>query len=180
MDSSYMRAPRWIGIFLLAAVWAPRLLRAGMLDDAPFRVVLPGPDWRLVETTNEPSGKKFFLAAQVSNPSKHLTSMVLESVKLPGAPNIPEPDKAYESFTRNLRQSLDRPGLNMISDTTTNFAGYRARVFTYEITDGDRTIYNVMTAFLTTERGWAITCVGRADQKEAVNEMAGFFQAKGK
>ena len=77
----FTRAGRML-LFLsvVVAMLIPWLLCAGTLDDAPFRVVVPGSEWQIQDSTAQPMGKNVFLAAAISNTNTLLKSVVVKAV----------------------------------------------------------------------------------------------------
>ena len=49
-----------------------RVLCAGTLDDAPFRVVVPDNTWQLDDSTSHSMGKDVFLVATLTNKNSQL------------------------------------------------------------------------------------------------------------
>jgi hypothetical protein len=150
----------------------PRWLWAGTLDDAPFRVVVPDGGWQVEDSVAQPMGKDVFLAATISNTNTHLKSVVMKAVlkKASGS--------SLDELCAGIRDSFANPAVKKISEMDTTFLGYKAKAFTYEITQGGQTTYNEATAFVADGNGWTIACVGRPEQKNEIKKILGFYRKK--
>lgn len=157
---------------ILLALLVPLLARAGTLDDAPFRIVVPSADWQVDGTTAKPMGKDTFLDATISNTKTPLKSVVMSAaLKKPSASSLDE-------LCAGIRDSLANPAVKEISEADTTFLGYKARTFTYQVTQGKQTTYNVATVFVADGKGWTIVCVGQPDQKDEIKTIFGFYKKK--
>jgi len=156
---------------LAAIVIIPRLF-AGTLDDAPFRVVVPGSEWQIEDSTAQPMGKDVFLAATVSNTNSSLKSVVIKTVLKKVS------DSSLDELCAGIRDSFANPAVKKISEADTSFLGHKAKTFTYQITQGDQTTYNEATVFVAEGKGWTIACVGRPDQKDEIKKIIGFYRKK--
>ena len=65
---------------LILALFIPRLLDAGTLDDAPFRVAVPSSEWKVEDSAAQAMGKDVFLAATLSNTNTLLKSVVIKAL----------------------------------------------------------------------------------------------------
>jgi hypothetical protein len=150
----------------------PSLLCAGTLDDAPFRVVVPDGGWQIDDSTAQPAGKDVFLAATISNTNTLLKSIVIETVlKKPS-------DSSLDELCAGMRDSFSNPAVKKISEADTKFLGHKAKVFTYQVTQGGQTTYNEATVFVANGKGWSIACIGRPGQKAEIKKILGFYQKK--
>lgn len=168
-----MKKSRWIFAFLCAALFLPRLVCAGTLDDAPFRVVLPSADWQMDDSTALPLGKnkKAFLAATISNTNTSVKSAVIKA-PLDG-------EATLDGICIGMRHSFLNRGVDIISEADTTFIGYSARTFTFLATDqhGQET-YNRVTTFIADGESWTIAATGPSEQKDQVRKVADFFVKK--
>ncbi len=168
MITSRLKFTLSLGVTLLA----PWLLSAGTLDDAPFRIVVPSPDWLVEDSTAQPMGKDVFLVATVSNTNTLMKSVVIKAV-LAG-----KSDSSLDELCSGIRNSFKNPAVKKISEADTTFLGYKARTFAYQITQGTQTTYNQATTFVAAGRGWTIACVGRAEQKDEIRKIISYYHSK--
>jgi hypothetical protein len=162
----------FLTLFLMVALFAPNLLRAGTLDDAPFRVVVPSTEWQIDDTTARPMGRDVYLVATISNTNSLLKSVVIKTILAKVT------DSSLDELCAGINDAFANPALKKISEADATFLGYKARTFAYEVTQGGQTTYNVAIVFMADGRGWTIAFVGRANQKDEINTMAGFYQKK--
>jgi len=161
-----------IALLAVVALFIPRLLCAGTLDDAPFRVVLPGTDWKIEDSTAQPMGKDVFLVATISNTNTLLKCVIIKAVLKETS------DSSLGELCAGMRDSLDNPAVKMISEADTTFLGHKAKIFAYQITQGAQTTYNEATVSVIQGKGWTIACVGRPDQKAEIKKIIGFYRKK--
>jgi len=155
---------------VVVAMLVPWLLCAGTLDDAPFRVVVPGSEWQIEDSTAQPMGTNVFLAATISNTNTLLKSVVVKAVL--------KKTSSLDEFCAGIRDSFSNPAVKKISEADTTFLGFKARTFTYQVTQGDQTTYNETTVFVAEGKGWSIACIGRPDQKDEIKKIIGFYRKK--
>lgn len=161
-----------ITLSLVVALLSPRLLCAGTLDDAPFRVVLPGNDWQIEDSTAQPMGKDVFLVATIINTNTLLKSVVIKAVLKETS------DSSLGELCAGMRDTMANPAVKKISEADTTFLGYKARTFTYQVTQGAQTTYNEATVFVVDSKGWTIACVGRPEQKDEIKKIINFYRKK--
>lgn len=167
-----MKISRWILTFLSAALFIPRLLCAGTLDDAPFRVELPDAGWQIDDSKAMPLGEGVFLAATISNNTNtQLKGVIIKAF-------LTTQDASLNGICAGIRQSFLDQGFKITSDADTTFLGYHARTFTYFATRGGQTFYNQATTFIADGKNWTIDCVGPSEQKDEVQKIAGFYIKK--
>ena len=150
----------------------PRLLCAGTLDDAPFRVVVPSIEWRIEDSVAQPMGKDVFLAATISNTNTLLKSVIIKTVLKRTS------DSALDELCAGIRDSFSNPAVKKISESDTAFLGHKAKTFAYQVTQGDQTTYNEATIFVVGGTGWTIACVGRPEQKDEIKQIFSFYRKK--
>lgn len=152
----------------------PRLLCAGTLDDAPFRVVVPGDEWQIEDSEAKHLGRDVYLAATITKSNTPLRSVVLKAVlkKTSASP--------LDEFCAGIRDSLANPAVKKISESNTTFVGHMAKKFVYEVTQDGQITYNQATLFVADGIGWTIACVGRADQKNEIDKMISIYHKKAK
>src|SRR5262245_41915632 len=157
---------------LVAALLGPRLLTAGTLDDAPFRVAAPSAEWQIDDSTAQPMGQDVFLVATISNTNKPLKSVVMKAVlkKLSAS--------SLDELCAGIRDSFANPAVKKISEADTTFLGHKAKTFTYQVTQGGQTTYNEATVFVADGKGWTIAVVGPPDQKDEIKKIRNFYQKK--
>ena len=149
-----------------------RVLCAGTLDDAPFRVVVPDNTWQLDDSTSHSMGKDVFLVATITNKNSQLKSVVTKAIlKKVSASSL-------EELSAGIRKSFANPIVKKISDANSTFLGYPARTFVYQVTKGDEIIYNEATLFIADGKCWIIACVGPSDQKAMVKQIVTFYRKK--
>ena len=158
-------------LFLLALVM-PRLLNAGALDDAPFRVVVPGGGWQVEDSTAQPMGKDVFLVATISNTNTLLKSVVVKTVLKKAS------ESSLEELCAGIRDSFANPVVKKLSEVDTTFLGHKAKTFTYQITQAGQPTYNEAIVFVSGDTGWTIACVGRPDQKDEIKKIISFYRKK--
>ena len=77
-----------------------------------------------------------------------------------------------------IRASFANPAVKKISEAETTFLGYKARTFTYQITQAGQTTYNVATTFVADGKGWTIACVGSPAQKDEIGKILSYYRKK--
>ena len=159
-------------LFLAVALLGPRLLFAGTLDDAPFRVIVPSTGWQIDDATAQPMGGDVFLVATISNTNTLLKSVVIKSVLAKTS------DSSLDDLCAGIKDTFANPAVRKISEASTVFLGYKARTFAYEVTQGGQTTYNVAIVFVADGKGWTIAFVGRPEQKDEIKKVIGFYQKK--
>jgi hypothetical protein len=168
-----MTLARFTFIFSVVAILLiPRLVFAGTLDDAPFRVVVPDSEWQIADSTAQSMGKDVFLAATISNTNTRLKSVVIKTALKKTT------DSSLDELCAGIRDSFANPAVKKISEGDTTFLGYKAKIFTYQVTQGGQATYNEATVFVAGGRGWTIACVGRPDQKDEIKKIIGFYQKR--
>jgi hypothetical protein len=167
-----MKTSRLILTFISAVLFFPRLVCAGTLDDAPFRIVVPSTDWQIQDSTAQPMGKDVFLVATIINTNTSLKSIVIKTDL------AKQSDATLDEFCAGMRDTLSNPAVKVISETDVIFLGYHAKAFTYLITQGSQTIYNQALVFLADGKGWTIAFAGRPEQKDEIKKCIGFYRKK--
>ena len=167
-----MKTSRLIFAFITAAAFFARLVCAGTLDDAPFRVVVPSADWQLEDSTAQPLGKDVFLAATISNTNTHLKSVVIKTLL------AKQTDSSLDELCAGIRDTFSNPAVKEISETNMLFLGYHAKAFTYLITQGSQPIYNHAIVFVADGKGWTIAFVGRPEQKDDIKKIIVFYRSR--
>jgi len=162
-------------LFLLSlavALVGPQLLRAGGLVEAPFRIVVPGPEWQISDSATQSMDGGVSLVATISNTNTLLKSIVIKNVLAkPSATSLDE-------LCAGINDTFANPAVLKISEAKTTFLGYPARTFAYQVTQGGQTTYNVAILFVAEGKGWTIAFVGRPDQKEDIKKAIKFYQKK--
>ena len=115
-------------------------------------------------------GTNVFLAATISNTNTLLKSVVVKAVL--------KKTSSLDEFCAGIRDSFSNPAVKKISEADTTFLGFKARTFTYQVTQGDQTTYNETTVFVAEGKGWSIACIGRPDQKDEIKKIIGFYRKK--
>ena len=159
-------------LFFAVALASPQLLRAGTLDDAPFRIVVPGPEWQIKDSTAQPMGNDVSLVATISNTNTLLKSVVIKTVLAKVSAS------SLDELCAGMNDSFANPIVKKLSEASTTFLGYKARTFSYEVTQGGQVSYNVAIVFVADGKGWTIAFVGRPDQKEDIKQVIKFYQKK--
>jgi hypothetical protein len=167
-----MKTLRLIFAILSAALFIPRLVCAGTLDDAPFKVVVPSGGWQVEDSTAQPMGKDVFLVATISNTNTLLKTVVIKTVL------ARQTDSSLDELCAGIRDTFSNPMVKKISESDMNFLGYRAKTFTYLITQGGQTTYNQAIVFVADDKGWTIAAVGRPEQKSEIRKMTSFYHKK--
>ena len=167
-----MKTSRLIFAFISASAFFTRLVCAGTLDDAPFRVVVPSADWQIEDSTAQPLGKDVFLAATISNTNTHLKSVVIKTLL------AKQTDSSLDELCAGIRDTFSNPAVKEISETNLLFLGYHAKAFTYLITQGSQTIYNHAIVFVADGKGWTIAFVGRPEQKDDIKKIIVFYRSR--
>jgi hypothetical protein len=140
---------------------------AGPLDDAPFKIVLPGKDWTL-DTTTMQAVQGVSLVATLTKTGSTLKSVVVRTT-------LPGPDAATEYFA-GIEDSMSNPALKNVTKADTTFLGLKAKHLTYEVDRGGQTIYSDTMIFVSGNVGWGITSIGLASQKDEINQSINFYQ----
>jgi hypothetical protein len=110
-----MKTSRLIFAFITAAAFFARLVCAGTLDDAPFRVVVPSADWQIEDSTAQPLGKDVFLAATISNTNTHLKSVVIKTLL------AKQTDSSLDELCAGIRDTFSNPAVKEIQRPTCYF-----------------------------------------------------------
>src|SRR5258708_3211315 len=122
------------------ALLTPRLTLAGTLDDAPFRIVVPGSEWRISHPIIKLMGGDVSVAAVIINTNKILKTIVIKAVLKEQLPS------SLDDLCAGMGEAMGELHTNLavktISEVDTNFLGFKAKAFTYQITKGERTIHN--------------------------------------
>jgi hypothetical protein len=160
---------------LIALLFVPlflsNFLSAGTLENAPFQIVPPSPEWKLDDSTSQPLGKEAYLVASLSNKKASLNSVVCKgTVKI--SPT------ALDEICAGMRKSFTSPSIKILSDAETNFLGYKSRTFALEMTQAGETIYTETTVFVTADTSWTFIFTGSVNKKEAVKQIATYFHRK--
>ena len=167
-----MKTSRLIFTFLAAVLFIPRLVCAGTLDDAPFRIVVPSPDWQIEDSTAQPMGKDVFLVATISNTNTLLKSVVIKTVL------AKQTDSSLDELCAGIRDTFSNPVVKEVSESDVTFLGYHGKAFTYLITQGSQTTYNQAIVFVADGKGWTIAFVGRPEQKDEIKKIIGFYRKR--
>lgn len=117
-------------------------------------------------------GKDVFLAATISNTNTLLKSVIIKTVLKKAS------DSSLDELCAGIRDSFANPALKKISEADRTFLGYKAKTFTYQVTQGDQTTYNEATVFVAAGKGWTIACVGRPNQKDEIKKIITFYRKK--
>jgi len=158
-----------IRLIILATICSPAL--AGTLDNAPFRIAPPDADWKLDDSKTQPMGKDVFLAASLINEKSQLKSVVITGPVKPSA-------KALDQICEGIRASFTNPAVKKLSDAETTFLGFKARAFVYEVTQAGVTTYNEARVFIVGDVSWVLSFSGPRLQKDAIQQMMGFYRPK--
>jgi len=161
-----------IKLSLAVALLIPQLVFAGTLDDAPFRIIIPSTGWQIDDSTAQPMGSDVFLVATISNTNTLLKSVVIKNVLAKVS------NSSLDELCVGINDTFANPAVKKISEANTIFLGYKARRFSYEVTQGGQTTYNVAIIFVADGKGWTIACVGRPEQKDEIPKIIGFYQKK--
>ena len=161
-----------VAIFAAVALLGAHRSIAGTLEDAPFRIVAPGAGWQLAAATAQPMGNDVFLVATLSNTNTLLKSVVIKTVLAKAS------ETSLDELCAGMNDSLANPAVKKIAEANTTFLGYKARKFTYLVTQGGQTTYNVAMVFVAGGTGWTIAGVGRSEQKDEIEKTLGFYQKK--
>jgi hypothetical protein len=148
------------------------LARAGSLDDAPFTVNVPGPDWRTQDSAPQPMGQGITLAATVTNAKALLSSIILS------IPITDHSDAALAQVCQGITDSFANPAVKVLGQQDTTFLGYKAKIYSYTITQDTKVAYNEAVVFISEKSGWAIACTGPMDQKEEIQKIFAFYKKK--
>jgi hypothetical protein len=168
-----MTSPQFAALLsIVVSLLVPRLVFAGTLDEAPFRVVVPDGEWQIADSTARPMGGEVFLVATISHTNTLLKSVVIKTVLKQTT------DSGLDELCAGIRDSFANPAVQKVSEKDTTFMGYKAKAFTYEVTQGGQATYNEATVFIADGKGWTIACIGRSDQKDAIKKIIGFYQKK--
>lgn len=159
-------------LFLAVALAAPQRLCAGTLDDAPFRIIVPGTEWQINDSAAQPMGENVSLIATISNTNTLLKSVVLKTVLAKASA------ASLDELCAGINDSFSNPAVTKLSEANTTFLGYQTRTFAYQVTQGGKVSYNVAILFVADGKGWTIAFVGRPDQKEDVRKAIKFYQKK--
>ena len=155
-----------VAVALIAASFS---VVAGTLDDAPFKISLPNNDWKLADSIAQEMGHNVFLVASITKTNSPLKSVIIKTT-LEGSPT-----SALDGLSAGIRDSFANPAVKKLSDEETTFLGYRARRFTYEVTQNNQTTYNEAIVFVAGNTGWTIAGVGFAGQKDEVKTIFTFY-----
>jgi len=151
-------------LLILAAALISCAARAGTLDDAPFRVVLPDPAWRLEDSAAQPMGSGVAIVAAVTNSNALITSLVIKT-------DTPDHSgSALDQICAGITDSFANPSVKVLSQEDTTFLGFKARKFAYLITQGTKVAYNEAMVFLSDTAGWTIACTGPLDKKSQIQQ----------
>ena len=167
-----MKTSLLILAYFSTVLFFPRLACAGTLDDAPFRVIVPGAGWQIEDSTAQPMGKDVFLAATISKTNTHLKSVIIKTLL------AKQTESALDELCAGIRDTLANPVVKRISETDVTFLGYAAKAFTYVVTQGSQSTYNQAIIFVAEGKGWTIALVGRPEQKDEIKKMTDFFSEK--
>ena len=157
---------------LIVTLLIPGRLRAGTLDDAPFRIVVPGAEWQVQDSVAQSIGNDVFIVASINRTNTLLKSVIIKAVLA----KISE--SSLDAVCAGIRDSFANPAVKKISETDTTFLGYKAKTFAYLVTQGSQITYNEATIFVAGRNGWTIACVGRPEQKDQIRKIFGFYQKK--
>lgn len=145
---------------------------AGTLEDAPFKVSLPNDGWKLADSAAQDMGHAVSLVATVTKTNSPLKSIIVKTI-------IDGPlASALDELSAGMRDSLANPIVKKLSDEETTFLGYKARRFTYEVTQNNQTTYSETILFVVGKTGWSIVSVGLATQKIEVRGVFAFYQKR--
>ncbi len=165
---------RAFALALAAVVLAcsPLLARAGALDDAPFRVVVPDASWKVDAAAPKTMGQGVLLVATLSNPQARLKSFVLrETLQAPT-------NNALQELASGIRASFSKRKVQELAATDTPFLGFPAKNIAYEMAHGAQTNYNATTVFIADGAGWTITCIGFPEHSNEVQHIFSFYRPK--
>jgi hypothetical protein len=157
---------------LALALVSSQLSRAGTLDDAPFKIIVPSTEWQINDSTAQPMGNDVSIVATISNTNTLLKSLVIKTV-LTKASASP-----LDDLCAGINDTFSNPAVTKLSEAKTTFLGYPARTFAYQVTQGGQTTYNVAIIFVADGKGWTIAFVGRPDQKDEIKTAVKFYQKK--
>jgi hypothetical protein len=159
-------------LLTFATLVFPRQIRAGTLDDAPFRIVVPNNEWQIEDSKAQPMGNGIVLLATLSNTNAGLKSAILKTAfKTKSASSLDE-------LCEGMREVLANPDLKKPSDEATTLLGHKARRFTFQTVYEGEVIYREATVFVMDGKGWAILSIGRLEDKEETKKIINFVQKK--
>jgi hypothetical protein len=154
-----------VAVALIAASFS---VVAGTLEDAPFKISLPNNDWKLADSVAQEMGHNVSLVASITKTNSPLKSVIIKTLEK-------SPTTALDGLSAGIRDSFANPAVKKLSDEATIFLGYKARRFTYEVTQNNQTTYNEAVVFVAGNTGWTIAGVGLADQKGEVKKIFTFY-----
>jgi hypothetical protein len=146
---------------------------AGTLENAPFKISLPGNDWKLADSAAQEMGRGVTMVAIITKTNSSLKSVIIKAIE------IGSPVSALDGLCAGIRDSFANPAVKTISDQDTIFLGYKARRFIYEITQNGQTTYNEAIVFVVGNTGWTIASAGLPGQKSEVEKIFTFYQKPG-
>ena len=155
-----------------AATMAGFSAMAGTLDHAPFKIVLPA-GWKLADTTAQNMGHDVYLLAAMTKTNSSLKSLVVKTIVNGSSPT------AMNDLANGMRDSLANPIVTHLSDQTTVFLGFKARLFTYELTANHQSTYNEVVVFAVGNDGWTIAGAGQAGQQAEVQKIFTYYHKNG-
>jgi hypothetical protein len=155
-----------VAVALIAASFS---VVAGTLEGAPFKISLPNNDWKLADSVAQEMGHNVSLVASITKTNSPLKSVIIKTT-FDGSPT-----SALDGLSAGIRDSFANPAVKKLSDEETTFLGYKARRFTYEVTQNNQTTYNEAIVFVAGNTGWTIAGVGLADQIGEVKKIFTFY-----
>ena len=141
---------------------------AGTLENAPFKISLPNNDWKLADSVAQEMGHNVSLVASITKTNSPLKSVIIKTLE-------ESPTTALDELSAGIRDSFANPAVKKLSDEATVFLGYKARRFTYEVTQNNQTTYNEAIVFVAGNAGWTIAGVGLAGQRDEVKKIFTFY-----
>ena len=153
---------------VVALIAASFSVVAGTLENAPFKISLPNNDWKLADSVAQEIGHNVSLVASITKTNSPLKSVIIKTLE-------ESPATALDELSAGIRDSFANPAVKKLSDEATVFLGYKARRFTYEVTQNNQTTYNEAIVFVAGNAGWTIAGVGLAGQRDEVKKIFTFY-----
>jgi hypothetical protein len=153
---------------VVALIAASFSVVAGTLENAPFKISLPNNDWKLADSVAQEMGHNVSLVASITKTNSPLKSVIIKTLE-------ESPTTALDELSAGIRDSFANPAVKKLSDEATVFLGYKARRFTYEVTQNNQTTYNEAIVFVAGNAGWTIAGVGLAGQRDEVKKIFTFY-----
>lgn len=163
----------FLGIIFTTAAATTGL--TGTLDDAPFRVVVPGANWKLDESVMRSKGDGVYLVGVLTNSQ---TGVWLRVAKTEFAESTA---KALNDVCTGVRDSfLSSPSVKPLADEEAVFLGYKARRFSFQNAHVSRPpTYEEAIIFAVGKTAWTVNAIGLLNQTNQVRQSFTLFQKRG-